>query len=224
MNKFSRLAAFTIPVMSLALSSFTLTADDEVGIEYASINQVEELNSATQQAPRIALNQGDSIYFSKNNDNVFNVCTVAYIGHKIALTAAHCGNVGSTVINESGETIGILSAVNNNTDVGEIALRDNVRGVNGFSGNTIVPKENIQPTDVICQYGQTTKQVMCGKQVEINIRDFIWSQSKGQKGDSGGAAWINGKGFIGVISQRIATDETDPHYHSTGITVNVPRI
>ena len=154
------------------------------------------------------VNQGDKLITVKK-DGTHTLCTVGYVD-KISQTAiytGHCshGDVGNKVMNEKGEEVG--NVIQNfyvppitYTDYAVIKLTVPV-GNNIYSGDKIslIPA---LPGDNICSYGGTSNQVYCGK--VTGSEDIYVVQatrnSGGTVGDSGGPAWVEGKGIVGFLS------------------------
>lgn len=165
------------------------------------------------------INQGDEIY-------VYNVgmgggisCTLGYITDNYALTAGHCGMVGSEVKNNQYKRIGYIDYIDTerNQDIAIIKLDNGVSGKNVYSGDYITSMAEMSPDDEICVYGKTTGRVLCAEQHGLPRYGAIWSKSEVTYGDSGGVAWIPDKGLIGILRSK-----GDGYNHSTEawITVN----
>lgn len=74
---------------------------------------------------------------------------------------------------------------------------------NSYSGDTWVEQEDIKKGDKICSYGARTHKTRCGEVLYNNIYDnlvIVSPGAAGESGDSGGPAWIEGKGFVGIYS------------------------
>lgn len=144
-------------------------------------------------------------------------CTLSYIDnarHR-AYTAAHCvkSEPHGAVIYADGTAIGTLGRItylNSGTDyarvvdTAEINLYPGVRGVNVHSGDQVIPFEEIKPGERVCvagnghRHGARTEPVTCGTIQSAPKYRIVAQGMRGGGGDSGGAAWIPGRGYIGV--------------------------
>lgn len=165
------------------------------------------------------VNQGDRISVEGSN------CTIGYIdkANRKAYSAAHCfvsdkektqDVHNKTVYNSFGRHIGTASGTyhgSQNNDFIIIDLLNNIpAGENSFSGDAIVKIEDVKPGDTICSFSRKYKKTMCGEIENINGRDiFATRESGGTHGDSGGPAWIPGKGFVGVFTSIIGLVHND---------------
>lgn len=91
-----------------------------------------------------------------------------------------------------------------NDDIALVQLDDWVNvGNNSYSGDSWSKIEDVKEGDKLCAYGARTQKVRCGKvaytapENNLIIGDI---DTTGINGDSGGPAWIEGKGFVGVYS------------------------
>lgn len=83
-------------------------------------------------------------------------------------------------------------------------------GENTFSGDAVVPYEDITPGLEVCAYGQTTKpRIRCGEVRGVDGADIVMTDSVvGKPGDSGGPVWAkDGSGLVGIFSGG-AKDDT----------------
>lgn len=159
---------------------------------------------------QVRLDQGQTI-MTRIRGNSFNVCTLGYISKDNArgYAAAHCGKLGDTVYNSKGQTIGRVAALNtaHGRDHMRIALNQNVRGVNPYTGDKMISWRDARVGDTVCHYGQTTKQTQCGRITRVDPHR-IWSDnSNTRRGDSGGPVWIPGRGAIGVVSSYLTISQ-----------------
>lgn len=164
----------------------------------------------TQQA---TVTQGDrvnSIHTGRQN------CTVGYVDveNRQFHIAEHCVSDSGRFYNEQAHLIGETvarardqkSRFTHDKDVAIVAIPDGVViGGNPYSGDVAVDNDDITKHDELCMYGSTTGIIKCG---EINgIKgNMVISSGKiaPQPGDSGGPAWIPGKGYVGVASTYVA--------------------
>lgn len=208
MKIMSRIAAsvlittMAIGVVTVDASAFSSSSPSKENITIDNGNTVTPpVNNEGKK--NIVINQGDLI----NTDTAilgknYN-CTLGYIGDGFAITAAHCAEYdGMRIVDKNRQLIGkiVLSDREQNQDTAIIKLEDNVVGSNVYSGDYIVSMAELSPDDEFCQFGQTTKQVLCAKQGGHARYGYMWSKAEAQKGDSGGPVWVKNKGFVGSIS------------------------
>lgn len=157
------------------------------------------------------------------------ICTVGYVDKETrrAYLADHCVNkkghrTSPVVVRDlqSGEPLGTAVPINKmgidgggdpmqdeRFDVNFIDLADHVAvGENHLSGDSRVNAYDIEKGDEVCVFSSQHGKVSCGyawSTVGSVIKVHI-SGGEGHKavtfGDSGGPAWIPGKGFIGVLA------------------------
>lgn len=169
-----------------------------------------------QTAP-ITINQGDKIIsdhtFLNGAIYIGNPCTIGYVEPGKAWTAAHCANNGNPVRDSQGRIIGTIVHTNPNDsnkysiyhDTAYIALNSNVRaGQNSHESQVseVVPSAG----DQVCLYSRTADSTRCGTVDHVSPtakKEYVFiSGASANQGDSGGPAWVPGKGFIGVISSK----------------------
>lgn len=163
-------------------------------------------------SPAQALTQGDEVLSPTAS------CTVGYVHGNTAYSAGHCAHNGDNAYDVNGNHIGYWetshakgtqlsnNAVENDnlarSDFAIIRTFDN-NGSNVYSGNNFAPDWAIVPGAPICKQGVTTG-VTCGiiKERRGNIVNAIGAVA--HPGDSGGASWIPGVGYVGhsVITYR----------------------
>lgn len=166
------------------------------------------------------INQGDEIHIYTSSGSPYGSCTLGYVTNDYALTAGHCGFENYIVKNNNGKKIGHIGHVDykGTQDIAIIKLDDNViSGSNTYSGDYITSMAEMSPSDKLCHYGKTIKQVICAEQYRLPTYGLFWSKGTGEHGDSGGPVWVEGKGLIGILSTK-----GDSHTTSTEawITVN----
>lgn len=145
------------------------------------------------------IDQGETIF------TLGHQCTVGYIDHHASrvYTAGHCGQNGASVLvkEENYLNIGTFNTNYNwdihRNDFGWIDVPRHFLGQNKYSGNNIAT--NISRGDKICSYGSYSNKTYCGV-VRGQDGNLVLSGAGGIPGDSGGPAWIPGKGFVGVYS------------------------
>lgn len=167
------------------------------------------------------INQGDEIHsYNVGMGGAYGSCTLGYIADNYAITAGHCGMVGSEIKNSQYKRIGYIDYIDTerNQDIAIIKLDNGVSGENVYSGDYITSMAEMSPDDEICVYGKTTRKVLCAEQYGLPRYGAIWSKSEVTYGDSGGAAWIPGKGLIGIISSL-----GDGYNHSTEAWITVDK-
>lgn len=177
---------------------------------------------------QITVNQGDYVsttvtlpqitpMLSGQTDTVS--CTIGYVdkANNRALYAGHCarGLTGIDVKNASGHTLGTVVSnpyqdhggyipgpalmPHTPNDWAVIQLAPGVvAGNNSYSGDQFT---TARPGDTLCSYGHTTRRVLCGKVIGAHGQVTVATRNAGGVvGDSGGPAWVPGRGFVGVYS------------------------
>ena len=149
------------------------------------------------------VNQSDRIVGDSNGN-----CTVGFVDGDRAYTAAHCG-YHDEAFYKDGNYIGnmthmtVINGSYNASEDGAYITMDNgaVVGGNPYSGNQVASDDSVTVGSKICTYGDTRGKVACGT---INGTDNGYIRTSfgaiPLPGDSGGAAWIPGEGFVGIIS------------------------
>lgn len=168
------------------------------------------LGSSTPAVPsfRVApvVNQGDRVYVAAT------MCTVGYIDHdaRRAYLAKHCARVNTVnVRTDDGKYLGTFVRPDAPGDTAWIDLDPRVRaGDNRFTGDTVIDRSAVTPGDTVCFYGATSRETRCAAVKSTGTpNDPVVKGNPMQilGGDSGGPAWVPGKGAVGVV---------------TGVTVN----
>lgn len=163
------------------------------------------LGSSTRAVPSFRLapvvNQGDRVYV------VGTMCTIGYIDHAAhrALLAKHCASTNTVnVRSHDGRYIGTFIRPDAPGDTAWIDLDPRVRaGANRFTGDAVIDRTAAKPGDTICFYGATSRETRCAdvKTGGSHTDPFINGNPMNiLGGDSGGPAWIVGKGAVGVVS------------------------
>ncbi|GAB3085259.1 trypsin-like serine protease [Corynebacterium aquatimens] len=147
-----------------------------------------------------------------------SACTVGYIdaANRSGYSAAHCGNNGDAVYvkNSKGEwalagKFQVSSAYDKATNTNDWArIKWNSRvtyGKNGFSGDAIISPDSLDIGDKLCLRGsashkETANNVSCGRYAGRVRTTVFMDGGGGVQGDSGGAVYAPGKGFVGVYS------------------------
>ena len=162
------------------------------------------------------IDQGD-VVLNENNA----ACTVGYIDKKNnrAYLADHCvtPNTTASVFNEDGVELGYIVSksdfeseanyLTSRRDANFITLHEGIfAGENIYSGDNRIRTKDVAIGDQLCAFRHKSKTVGCGKVVGVD-GTLIEGNSgvAGGSGDSGGPAWIPGKGFVGVHSIGIST-------------------
>lgn len=147
------------------------------------------------------LNQGDRVYV------VGTICTVGYIDHAThrAYLAKHCANTDTmNVRTHDGKYVGTFNRPDTPGDTAWIALDPRVRaGANRFTGDTVIDRDAVAPGDTVCFYGATSRETRCAavKSTGTDQDPFVnGNPMQILGGDSGGPAWVPGKGAVGVVS------------------------
>jgi len=168
------------------------------------------------------INQGDRV---RNQE--WDTCTVGYVQTGSAYTAGHCGKTGDTMFNfQTNEQIGTLNShysYPGGEDWAEITLNDTTTaGENTYSGNQVVSPEDIEVGDTIHSYGGKTGQQYTGTVTRTDGHQVLATgEAGGLPGDSGGPAWIDGKGLVGVYSSYY-TDGAPEDKYAVGFHPVVP--
>ena len=159
------------------------------------------------------INQGDRV---RNQE--WMTCTVGYVQDGSAYTAGHCGKTGDTMFNfQTNEQIGTLNShfsYAGGEDWAEITLNDTTdAGENIYSGNQVVSPEDIEVGDTIHSYGGKTGQQYTGTVTRTDGHQVLATgEAGGLPGDSGGPAWIDGKGLVGVYSSYYTDGAPEDKY------------
>ncbi len=178
---------------------------------------------AQDPSPTVTISQGQQVVIPDQG-----ICTIGYVdktSHR-AYLADHClnnkGQQESPVIVRdinSGEALGKATPIGKmgidgggdpmqdpRFDVNFIQLYPNVAvGENKFSGDNRVNAYDIDQGDEVCVFSSRRNKTYCGEAwstVGSVIKVHIPGGEKDKAvtfGDSGGPAWIPGKGFIGVL-------------------------
>lgn len=150
-------------------------------------------------------------------------CTIGYIADGVVYSSGHCGSEGDEIWlgDDAGyrlERIGTYSTTYQEDESlpedDRVKLRNDhgfikvdspwvTPGENGFSGDGIVPFNDIVPGFEVCAYGQTTKpRIRCGVVKGVDGADIVMGESvDGEPGDSGGPVWAkDGSGLVGIYS------------------------
>lgn len=209
MKIMSRIAAsvlittMAIGVVTVDASAFSSSSPSKENITIDNGNTVTPpVNNGNKT---IIINQGDLIITDTDIYGMNYTCTIGYVGDGFAITAAHCAEYeGMKIVDKNRQLIGkiVLSDQESNQDTAIIKLEENVAGSNIYSGDYIVSMAELSPDDEFCQFGQTTKQVLCAEQGGLARYGYMWSKAKAQNGDSGGPVWVKGKGFVGSMSSK----------------------
>lgn len=134
------------------------------------------------------------------------------------ITAAHCGEaepVRVSLVKADGTQTPPIGTITRSTRYFEHAIANdwatiewdsNVRVLpNKFSGDKRISVEDVERDDKICFHGYTshgdTNDYTCGTYMDrLGNTIFVSPERRVEAGDSGGPAWIPGKGFLGVLS------------------------
>lgn len=151
------------------------------------------------------VNQGATIY-GEDGPNRVNQCTLGYIspGNTYGYAAAHCftQREGSVVYDAQYRPIGRVSNIytGGGRDFARISFNDNVFGANVFTGDKTLSWRDARVGDPICFYGKASVVPKCSRVINVSPFKVTASTHSAVRGDSGGPAWIPGKGWIGVVS------------------------
>ena len=147
----------------------------------------------------------------------FGVCSVGFVDaiQRKLYIAAHCA------LPEKGKKSQVREVMLRDTVIGEIYYNRNYNEENmandwtvinvtnddielksnRFSGDNIISPENVKPGDKIYTYGATSGMSE-GVVFGVKGNQIYITKSVIDHGDSGGPAWIEGKGFVGVLSNK----------------------
>lgn len=181
------------------------------------------LSSPASAAPAVTISQGQQVLVPDQG-----ICTVGYVdkvSHR-AYLADHCVNdkgqrTQPVTVHDlnTGEPLGTTTPIGKmgmdgggspmqdpRFDVNYIQLADHVAvGTNRFSGDSRVDAYDIEQNDEVCVYSSRRDKTYCGyawSTVGSVIKVHIPGGEADKAvtfGDSGGPAWIPGKGFAGVL-------------------------
>lgn len=192
----------------------------------------DETETAEGSSTLHVINQGDGVFSEYGN-----LCTVGYVTDGFAYLASHCINgdnvrmydtfhryIGrgyrspqyNEVVKENEYTTDMSSS-----DVGVIALDKNTTaGENVYTGDTITT--DVSVGDQVCVYGMAKNDTSCGVVLETREHTILASTIN-ISGDSGGPAWIPGKGFVGYANFVIYhNSQNKGMYNIAGITRHAP--
>ena len=184
-------------------------------------------------APRIpeasnqALTRGNSLYgpstpiYVKRTNGTESMCTVAVAGHddkghKYALTAGHCGEVGDAVTSADSWQVGpsgTIVEVNRDLDYALIELGSNAEVTRSYNGVHInhLGSKPIKPGNVVCKQG-----VASGRTCGVTLHDWESmniSQTCAMQGDSG-APVVVGDRLVGILNGGVLPSPFDVSCHS----------
>ncbi|BDV26759.1 hypothetical protein [Corynebacterium ulcerans] len=175
--------------------------------------------ASAQDAPSVpaAVDQGDRLLIQRTA-NTLGVCTVGYVDteNNRVWTDAHCGDNGAEVYDEYHQSIGTLRhvypqewaslsdttemqwSVNSRaSDLAYVEISDsNLLGQNYFSQDSVAEPE---VGDVLCAYGSRTQRIACSPITNVSGPVVLTGDIGSDHGDSGGPAWVEGKGYIGQL-------------------------
>ncbi|MBA5244792.1 MULTISPECIES: trypsin-like serine protease [Corynebacterium] len=157
-------------------------------------------------------------------------CTAGFLADGVVYSAGHCGSEGDEIWlgNDDFRPLERIGTFHTKYQEDETLPEDDrtkIRndhgyitvdspwvklGENTFSGDSVVPYEDITPGLEVCAYGQTTKpRIRCGEVRGVDGADIVMTDSVvGKPGDSGGPVWAkDGSGLVGIFSGG-AKDET----------------
>lgn len=189
----------------------------------ALVTAVSSPATAVGSSPTVTISQGQQVLVPDQG-----ICTVGYVdkASRRAYLADHCVNdkgqrkqpvmvrdlrtgepLGtSTPIGKMGIDGGGSPMQDPRFDVNYIQLSSHVAvGDNRFSGDSRVSAYDIKQGDKVCVYSSRRSKTYCGS-AWSTVGSVIKVHIPGGEadkavtfGDSGGPAWIPGKGFIGVL-------------------------
>lgn len=212
---------FTLPGMTLMATRNMHLTDTK---PYAMSDRVID---DTHDPYVIQQGQYISVVEKEYPDNTMQVatCSVGYIDtlQRKLYVAAHCAvpdkdNKNSPVreVLLRDITVGEIypnrnyneENMANDWTVIKITNDDIVLKPNRFSGDVIVSPENVKPGDKVYSYGSKSG-LSEGVVFGVKGNQIYTTSTIIDHGDSGGAAWIEGKGFIGVLSNKRGYSKED---------------
>lgn len=155
-------------------------------------------------------------------------CTLGFNDHEkgVSYTAAHCaahaGQRVSLVDPRTGRTSRPLGTITPSSkyqsskidnDWAVITWDKDVKlGGNPYSGDRLLSLDQVKEGDKVCFHGETTHSgtgnISCGEYFGSVGQSFVTSIRAGHPGDSGGPMWIDGGGFVGVVTAGSAMEGT----------------
>lgn len=155
------------------------------------------------------IQQGDKVLIENGPGNIA-VCTIGYVDEhrRNFMFTGHCsgGRVGSKVMNDRYQEIGRVEVNYYRgtvwSDIAVVNVTNGNIGGNIHSGNTWVQPHTVRRGETLCSYGANSGAVHCGRVTGRDLPNAIIGSrnSGGIGGDSGGPAWIPGRGLVGFYS------------------------
>lgn len=191
-----------IPILSLLTSIFA------PGFNIGHIPNATQGIVASQKTDDVVVNQGDELYIGNSNAGG-SFCTLSYVDktNNLGYTSWHCGQEGDNVAVSTGGgtrvTVGYLAFpddADNDNDYAAVVFYDNVTaGDNTYSGDTITT--DAQVGDTVCRFGMISSRTDCAEVIKIYSNGTLRTDYgiNPISGDSGGPAWIEGKGYYGNL-------------------------
>lgn len=204
---------FTIPgVTMMTTMGMNITDTKPYAMSNRVIDDSRNFNTI-QQGQQVAILEEEL----SDGTMKFGVCSVGFIDvvERKLYVAAHCAlpenekhppvrevMLRDTVIGEiyPNQNYNKNSMANDWTII-NVTNDDIVLNSNRFSGDKIVDPQNVHPGDKVYTYGSTSG-LSEGVVFGVHGNQIYITKSVIDHGDSGGAAWIDGKGFIGVLSNK----------------------
>ena len=161
-----------------------------------------------QSAPFIQ--QGDQVFIDVGkNDGTAAMCTIGYVDapRRNFTFSGHCsgGKIGAKVFNKDMQYIGNVQENHYKrqayNDIAVVSVKNGTIGKNTYSGDRWVAPHTIKRGEKVCSYGANSNKIHCGIITGKESPNVILAsnQAGGIGGDSGGPAWIPGRGFVGVF-------------------------
>lgn len=161
----------------------------------------------------ISVEQGDKVVIENDyKDNDYAICTAGYVDDntRTMIFTGHCSgyDTGKDVYNTDFKKLGTVVYNNGSydthpdSDYAVVKLDESISvGENIYSGDIWTSPQKINIGDKMCSFGAKSNMKYCGYVTDVHdnyVNGDI--NTGGVSGDSGGPAWIEGKGFIGVYS------------------------
>lgn len=160
-------------------------------------------------AQGLSITQGDRFITDLHEGEQVG-CTTGYLdkNHRTLRVTGHCshGQIGNIVRDKYGRSIGRVIhneyRGNPKSDISVISINPGVQiGGNIHSGDRWAPPREVLPGDRLCSRSSKKNATLCGNVLYVDGNVIVGTRNAGGiPGDSGGPAWVPGKGFVGTFS------------------------
>lgn len=170
--------------------------------------------STVDAQPAPLVQQGDRFWYEYEPGKL-NHCTIGYVdaARRTIMFTGHCTTLPNAKVfasNPDGSPGVEMGNVTLNhyrgtphSDMAIANINHNVNiGGNIYSGDKWVMPHQVMPGDRVCSRGANSNAVHCGFSLGWEAPNLVQAtrNAGGIPGDSGGPAWVPGKGFIGMYS------------------------